>query len=191
VTQFEEEQRRAIQNERMVAEKKKQKRKIIRSLIIAAVLIGIVVLYFCGVKKELDADDGMERNVATDETIESPSGKYSAYADIISFEVEYVVEESTYKHDVQIGDAQTTHFICKCTTIEETEFWMIIPTHAYSGTFASRGKKMTEGNEGLYFDEPIRVHGNWSLFKNVVDNAPSYLSDTSILYVDGSYASID
>ena len=116
---------------------------------------------------------------------------YNVYADFISFKVEYTVSESKYKNDIQIGFSKIASVICKCTTVEGKEFWLIIPAGTYSGTIERRGKDTTSDYDDQYFSEPVRVRGYMTTFGKAVDNAPSYLEDTLILSCNGGSSSID
>lgn len=166
----------AIQKRIAANEAAEKKKKIIKAIIIVVVIA--IISVFIVKEAQKSAYNGELRNIGTDKMEASFT---NVYADVVSFEPIYTIEESKFKGNVQIGYSQTASVICKCTTVEGTTFWLKIPSYTYTGTIEYRGEDTTDGYDDQYFDEPIRVRGRMTTFGKAVDNAPAHLENTLIL----------
>jgi hypothetical protein len=178
------ERKLAFQKRMEAIEAEEKKKFTIKTIVIVIVIAITIVLIVTGIKTTTYNDE--LRNIATDSM---ESAFTNVYADIVSFEVKYTVEESEYRNNVQIGSTHTESVICKCKTVEGKTFWLEVPSDVYTGTIEYRGKNATDGFDDQYFVEPIRVNGRMTTFGHAVDNAPESLKDTLILSI--SYGGIE
>ena len=134
--------------------------KRIGKIIFWIVIIGIIAYVICSLRSsaKIRENNAILRNIGTDEIA---VGYSNVYADVVSFDPRYIVEESKYEHDRQAGSTQETFVICSCQTVEGTTFWLIIPTWTYTGTIEYRGENWLNGvgAKMLAIAGPVIVYG--------------------------------
>lgn len=180
-------QKQSYKKSKVITKNDKIKKRVtLITLIISIIAFILLIVLVADIGKKI-AYNKQERNIAIGEMSEDFT---NVYADVLSFEVEYTITASKFKNDIQIGSSRTESVICKCITVEGVEFWLRLPTYAYSGTIEYRGENPTSDYDNQYFSEPIRIRGYMTTFDNIADDVPSYYKDTLILSCDGSYSSI-
>lgn len=163
-----------------------KRKNILKRIIIITAIVIVILLIIKGVTDSAYRRE--ERNIAVGEMRDEFT---NVYADVVSFEVVYTIEETAYKGNIPVGSSNIESIVCKCTTVEGKMFWLSMPAEAYTETIEHRGKDSTVGYDDQYFDEPIRVYGSMTTFKKAVDNAPKNLENTLILSSNGGPFSID
>ncbi len=168
----------AMQKRNIISQMQANKERRIKRTILFAVVAFVAV---CLIITAIDiAYWEIERNFDVDEISDECM---NVYADIVYFEPYYIIEETEYKGNIQIGEAEENRILCKCRTVGGKTVWLEIWVWDYTGTIEYRGENPTSDYDVQYFDEPIRVRGFISTFQKEIDNAPEGMEDTLVLFV--------
>lgn len=177
---FEHSQFNQIQNERNLAMQKRiavmeeanKKKKIIKTIIICAVIAIIALLM---VNASIDSEHNSEfRNFATKKMDDDYT---NVYADVVSMEPEYFVY-TTYGSSPR----SITDVICKCETVEGKIIWVVIDVWRYP-----EGNSYDEMSfKTQYYSEsnPMRLKGSVTTAKKVIGDLEDEIGDIFVLDVN-------
>ena len=85
--------------------------------------------------------------------IEMSVGLTNVYADVVTFEPQYIVTESIQKLEYDASEIENV--VCWCTTVEGKEFWISIPVDKYTEDVEGLNKNIQPSFNKKHLLKPI------------------------------------
>ena len=173
--------RETVENKETLAKKRVQTVKVVKRVLISAVVLAVVIWFGMILKDDLYR--GEARNIDTDYIEE---GFTNVYADVISIEpVHFVYEYKATNSGMTYGDGKFQEVVCRCVTVEGKVFWASFFYHYYPDNNYST--KEGDYTTHTYSKEsPYRISGHMKAADRIADNLDNAIGDVLVLDVTDS-----